>query len=96
MQRCSAFSPVGKVASLILVAFLVVAAVINITRGEVPHPWSFVIVIVGFILFLAAKLSVILSRKWISFGTRLMTTRMANVYRVGYWLMVVGVLATFV
>src|SRR5713101_7110558 len=95
MQRCSEFSPVGKASSWVLVAFLIVAAVINITRGEVPHPWSFVIVFVGFILFLVGKLSVILYRERISLGTRLMTTRMANIYRLGYWLMAVGVLATF-
>ena len=95
MKRCSEFSPVGKAASWILVAFLIVAAIINITHGQVPHPWSVVIVLVGFTLFVVSKLAVILYRERISFGTRLMTTPMANMYRLGYWLMVVGILATF-
>lgn len=30
-----------------------------------------------------------------SFGTSLMTSRMANLYRLGYWLMAVGALITF-
>ena len=44
---------------------------------------------------MVSKLAVILYRERISFGTRLMTTPMANMYRLGYWLMVVGILATF-
>jgi uncharacterized protein YjeT (DUF2065 family) len=89
------FSPVGKAASLALVAFLLVAAAVNIARHEVPHPMAFVIVALGFVLFLAGKLSVVLRKKWVSFGTGLMSENMANLYRVGYWLMLVGVLATF-
>jgi hypothetical protein len=55
-----------------------------------------VIVLIGFLLFLVGKLSVILHKQRISFGTRLMSERMANCYRLGYWLMAVGVLITFV
>jgi len=62
---------------------------------QVPHPWLVVLVLVGFTLFVVSKLAVILYRERISFGTRLMTTPMANMYRLGYWLMVVGILATF-
>jgi hypothetical protein len=50
--------------------------------------------IVGLLLFLTAKISVIRKRK-ISFGTGLMSEGMANLYRVGYWLMIVGILVTF-
>jgi len=89
------FSPVGKVAAGGLVAFMVVAAGVNIARGDVRHPFAFVVVALGFTLFLTAKLSVVLRKKWVTFGTGLMSGDMANLYRVGYWLMVVGVLATF-
>jgi hypothetical protein len=54
-----------------------------------------VVVLLGFGLFSLAKLSVILHRQRISFGTRSMSARMANAYRLGYWLMVCGTLATF-
>jgi hypothetical protein len=32
---------------------------------------------------------------WINFGTKRMTENMANLYRLGYWLMIVGVVYTF-
>ncbi len=35
------------------------------------------------------------SKKWISFGSRRMTEIMGNIYRLGYWFMVVGLLFTF-
>jgi hypothetical protein len=53
------------------------------------------IVLLGFGLFSLAKLSVILHRQRISFGTRSMSARMANAYRLGYWLMACGMLVTF-
>jgi len=96
MRRCSEFGPIGNAVSWILVALLFAVAIVNITRGEVRQPWAFVIVLLGVVLFLVAKLSVILHQQRISFGTRLMTTRIANTYRLGYWLMIFGTLATFV
>jgi hypothetical protein len=96
MRRCSELGPIGKAASWILVLLLIALAIVNITRGEVRQPWAFVIVLLGFVLFVVAKSSVILHRQRISFGPRLMTARMANTYRLGYWLMIVGTLTTFV
>jgi len=87
------FSKVGLVLLVILPTFA--SAGINIARGHVPHPAAFGLMIVGFILFIVAKLSVIRRTRWVSFGTTLMTENMANVYRLGYWLMAVGILFTF-
>ncbi len=72
-----------------------VLAIANIATGTVPHPFAFAIVLIGFGFFLVAKASVAGREKWIGFGPRLMSPGMANLYRVGYWLMAVGILATY-
>lgn len=84
-----------KTFSWLLIAMLGLGAILNIYFGNVTHPKAFFIVLLGFILFAAGKLSVILRKQKISFGSKLMTENMANLYRIGYWLMVVGLLATF-
>jgi hypothetical protein len=84
----------GRLMFYLLFLLWVASAVINIKRGHVNHPGAFGIAIVGLLLFLTAKISVI-RRKKISFGTSLMSEGMANLYRVGYWLMLVGILVTF-
>lgn len=86
----------GKISTVVLLIFLFCSAVVNIWRQHVPHPYAFVIVIIGLILFGIAKVSNIRKGKIISFGISNMTESMANCYRIGYWLMVVGVLFTFV
>jgi len=94
-MRENEMGPVGKIATAVLLALVAVSALVNIMRGHVPHPLAFIVVLVGFALFLIAKLSVVARKKWVSFGSGLMGSGMANLYRVGYWLMVVGVLVTF-
>jgi hypothetical protein len=89
------FTLSSKTAIVLLVLWIVIGAALNIQRGEVRHPLAFVAVIVGFVLFAATKLCVIAGGKRISFGTSRMTEGMANAYRVGYWLMIVGTLVTF-
>jgi len=79
-------SRLGKSAVVLLVFIAIVSAIINITRGYVGHPAAFSIIIAGFLLFAVSKFSVI-RKKWISFGPGFMTENMANVYRLGYWLM---------
>lgn len=90
------FTPIGRWATYLLVVVLAVGAVTNIFRGEVPHPYALVFVLFGFMLFLVAKLSVVGWKKWVSFGTTPMSAGMADLYRVGYWFMVVGILGTFI
>jgi len=90
------FTPVGKGATVLLLVLLGLAAATNIFRGDVPHPNAFAVVLFGFGLFLVAKLSVVGWKKWISVGPGLMSSGMADLYRVGYWFMMVGILLTFV
>jgi hypothetical protein len=85
----------GKSAAVVAVVMLAIAALLNLSRGEAPHPGAFSITLAGLALFAVAKLSVILRTRLVSFGPRLMSPAMANLYRAGYWLMAVGIIATF-
>lgn len=87
-------SKFGKLLFNLLFVLWIDSAVINIKRGHVNHPAAFVVAIFGLILFLIAKFSII-SKKKISYGSGDMSEGMASLYRVGYWLMVVGILVTF-
>lgn len=87
-------SKFGRVFFYILFLLWVASAVINIRRGHVNHPGAFGVAVIGLVFFVIAKISVI-PREKISFGTSQMSEGMANLYRVGYWLMVIGVLITF-
>jgi hypothetical protein len=95
MMRENELSKVGKALVTGIVILLCVGAAIRLGQGEVRHPGSLWIVALGLILFLIAKLSVIFRGKWISFGSRPMTDGMGNTYRLGYWLMIVGILIMF-
>ena len=88
-------SSISKVAIIGLLGAVIWFAVLNIYNGVVHEPRFFVVSIVGFSLFLMSKLSMVKKGYLISFGTGNMCTFAANFYRVGYWLMVVGVLGTF-
>ena len=84
-----------KIVIWLTLGALVIGTLLNIYYGNVSHPKAFFVVLVGFVLFAIGKLSVILKKRTISFGTNLMSENMANLYRLGYWLMIVGLLATF-
>jgi hypothetical protein len=75
-------SKFGRLMFYLLFLLWVTFVIINIKRGHVNHPGAFGIAIVGLLLFLTAKISVI-RRKKISFGASLMSEEMANLYRVG-------------
>jgi len=79
----------------LLVIPVVFITIINIIKGEVAHPYAFVICLVGFALFLISKISVLIKGKLISFGTKQLSENMANFYRLGYWLMAIGLILTF-
>jgi hypothetical protein len=53
------------------------------------------VTLLGLLLFVMAKLSVIRGKALITFGSWAMTPDSANLYRLGYWLMIVGTLLTF-
>ncbi len=95
MMKENEFSSVGKFLTTFVVILTFVLAAINIIHGEVRSPLAFAIVLVGCGFFVVAKLSVILKRQWVSFGSGPMTETMANCYRIGYWLMALGILLTF-
>lgn len=95
MLRENEFSVFSKLASYLLITLAIISALINIYSGMVPHPIDFIFVIFGFILFLISKLSVFKQGIPVSFGTNNMTPLMANIYRLGYWIMIVGIILTF-
>lgn len=86
---------IGKSFFTLLLIPVAFAALHNIWQGEVHTPSAFVLTLIGFVLFAIAKLSVIRKEHWINFGTKRMTENMANLYRLGYWLMIIGVACTF-
>jgi hypothetical protein len=88
---------IGEAALAIFILIVVSAiAIVNIIRGNVPHPRMLLIVAVGFIFFAVAKASVFKRGTLFSIGTKGMSQAMANLYRVGSWLIFVGCLFTFV
>ena len=89
------FSWFSKGAVYVVLILACISTVINIYQGLVVEPESFVLVLFGFLLFSGAKLSVIISGRLVSFGTKSMSNIEANVYRLGYWFMVVGIIFTF-
>ena len=90
-------SKFGKLAvTLLFVVPAIVITIHNILVGEVRSPYAFSITIFGLILFIISKASLISRRKWVSFGTKNLTENMANLYRLGYWLMAVGIILTFI
>ena len=95
-MRESEFTLLSKILVVIMFAFVAGLAVFNIWNGHVRNPWAFVLTLLGMVLFVIAKLSVIRRKAWISFGTSAMTEDSANLYRLGYWLMIVGTVLTFV
>lgn len=95
MRRHGELTLAGKTVTVVLVGFAAAGALSSMSRGVVPHPSAFVLVIVGLVSFLVAKLSVVRRGYLVSFGTRRMSADAANAYRFGYWLMVVGTLLTF-
>ena len=87
-------SKCGKLLFYLLLVLWGASSVINIKRGHVNHPVAFGVAIVGLFLFLISKFSIIPKKK-ISFGSGDMSEGMASLYRIGYWLMIVGILVTF-
>ncbi len=83
----------GTIYLVLVLAFI--SAFVNIYQGIAVTPEAFTLIIIGFVLFFAAKLPVILSGDFISFGTKAMSNLGANIYRLRYWFMTVGFLFTF-
>jgi hypothetical protein len=56
-------SPVGRFFVYLIIGLACLSALYNIGTGHVVRPMAFLIVIVGFVLFLTSKLSVVLKKK---------------------------------
>ena len=87
---------VSKILVWLLIPLAGFSAIYNILSGNVVRPPAFYLVFGGFILFAIGKLSVIVKKQRVSFGSKLMSQNMANLYRVGYLLMFIGIIFTFV
>lgn len=92
-NELSMFSKIGIIVALLIP--MIIIAIGNIYYQEIYHPEFLGVVLFGAILFSIGKLSVITEKKIISFGPRLMTENMANLYRLGYFLMILGILLMF-
>ena len=79
----------------VIITLLLIITIPNMVSGEVKRPLAFFIVLPGFCLFLIAKITLFRNGLWFSLGTKQMTEGMSNLYRIGYWLMVVGLIFTF-
>lgn len=99
LMKENEFSRLGKLlVSLILIILLGMAgvsAIQNTMHGVVPQPRAFIVVLIGFLCFAFAKISIIRTKKFVSFGTQVMTDDQANFYRLGYYLMALGFIFTF-
>ena len=85
-----------KVAVIFLVVVpVVILTIYNIVTGEIANPYAFSICIVGLVLFIIPKISLFRRGLFTSFGTKHLTQNMKNLYRLGYWLMAVGLIYTF-
>jgi hypothetical protein len=82
------------VAIVIAVGIALRAVAQNAVNGVVTRPWALGMVF-GFVCFLLPKLAVVREKKLVSFGTGPMTNRQENFYRLGYFLMGLGVLLAF-
>ncbi|MCU7930967.1 MAG: hypothetical protein KZQ90_09210 [Candidatus Thiodiazotropha sp. (ex Codakia rugifera)] len=84
-------------ATLLWVGFLLGAAYNHATQGTI-QPWALFIVVLGFILFLVAKIQVLKSGKLISFGADLTSNQPWQItlpYAAGYILMLTGFILSF-
>jgi len=90
------FSRFGKaLVTLFIVLPVLILTAANISSGRVSAPYAFATCVAGFGLFLSAKICLFRKGIFISFGTRHMSVRAANLYRLGYWMMLMGLIAAF-
>ena len=78
-----------------LLVLAALSAVFNIYNGVAKNPSAFWLSLVGLIFFFSAKVYVISKGSYVSFGSKNMPHMLGNIYRLGYWLMAVGVIFTF-
>jgi len=85
----------GRVSLYLMLGIFCLLALRNLAAGKVIQPKGLFIVAAGFVLFAISKFRIITRKKLINLGTKQMNESGANLYRVGYWLMGLGVLIIF-
>lgn len=83
----------GNLGIYLLVCVGLASLILNQSRDEVSHPEAFNLVLIGLVLFIIAKAASVRKHP-LSLGTTGMTAGMAMLYRIGYGLMVAGILFT--
>ena len=73
---------------------LLLVTISNIIKMNASYPSAFIVSLAGFALFLISKISLFIKGTWTGFGTKKLSEDMANLYRLGYWLMAVGLIFT--
>lgn len=84
---------IGKIHSMIVsltIPTVIIGMYLDYIQGKESNLWGFAISIVGFLLFLKAKISVIKSKKLFSLGCDLMDQRNTYFYFFGWLLMIAG------
>ena len=94
-EKENELSHFSKTAVALIFFMAAVSVIVNIKKGIVPDPGSFLIVSVGFILFVIPKLCMIVQKSWVDVGPSSTTESMANLHPLGYWMMMLGILLTF-
>jgi len=85
---------VVKVAHCVIIVSAI-KSLINIFSGNIINPIAFSITATWGVLFFISKVSMFRRKIWVSFGTKGMPECMENCYRIGYWLIIAGIIMTF-
>lgn len=89
---------IGKIHAAIVVPSMFIiffAFCYEYAQGREPWPWGMLLSVVGFGLFLKAKLSIIRTGKLISWGCDLMDQKNTYFYFSGWVLMIAGYFLSF-
>ena len=84
---------IGKIHAAIVAPSMFICLIAfgyEFSKGKTPVVWAFLISLIGFCLFLKAKLSIIKTGKLFTFGCDLMDLRNTYFYFFGWVLMVAG------
>lgn len=83
---------IGKIHAAVVLPTIILAFLLfcyDYSKGKSPVIWGLLISVVGLVLFLRAKFSVIKTGKVVSFGCDLMDQKNAYFYFAG-WVMIIG------
>ncbi len=84
---------VGKIHAALVaptIPLLIIGVYLEYIEGKEPNAWGLIVSIIGFLMFLKAKLSVVKHKKLFSIGCDLMDQEHTNLYFFGWVLMIAG------